>query len=667
MPGREGMPGTPLSLVTFLIRMMTISATALLLPLLLAPAVGAQVAADTARLDRVVITAARVPLSTRVAPGTITVLDGADLRARGVTTIAEALRAVPGVTVAQSGSYGGVTSLFTRGGNSNYTKVMVDGVPVNDPGGAINLANLTTDDVARIEIVRGPASVLYGSDAVSGVVHIITRRGGAGAGERAAATVRAGTFGTREISGEFAGGTTAAGYTVASAHRETDGIYPFNSRYRNDAVNAQLRVAPSPATDVTLSTRLWDARTGIATSYDGTVRDSTHYATERRAIAGLAIRQVLTDGVTAHLDGGTSLSRTIDDNAPTGPADTIAYHSHMVRRVARTVADARLDWSAQERVIVTVGGAGEWQGASSDGFLYPRGSALPVADDSRRSLGGYAQVIVRDGDRASLALSGRRDDNSRYGAFDTYRLAATVAPLPSLRLRLGTGTGFKEPSFYETFNTAYTTGNRDLRPERTTTAEGGIEVDLMGGATTLGTTYFRQRFADLTQYRFSINRSLPSYVNVGGARASGVEATVRSRLSAAARVGASYTFLETVVTDSGLAGSSGFDLGRPLVRRPKHSATADVGLDLTDVVTLGVDAQYVGARDDLDFRRFPTKRVVLGEYTLLNLSASYRLTSAPIALTLRATNILDRDYQSVFNFASPRRALLVGVRVGTAR
>src|SRR5689334_9646288 len=133
-------------------------------------------ASDTARVPAVVVTATSTPLALDRVPASVTVLDGAALRAQGLTHIADALRLVPGMTVARSGSYGAPTSLFTRGAQSNYTKLLIDGVPLNDPGGALDLGLLTLDDVDRIEIVRGPASVLYGSDALAGVVQIFTRR-----------------------------------------------------------------------------------------------------------------------------------------------------------------------------------------------------------------------------------------------------------------------------------------------------------------------------------------------------------------------------------------------------------------------------------------------------------------------------------------------------------
>ncbi|MFL5468227.1 MAG: TonB-dependent receptor, partial [Gemmatimonadaceae bacterium] len=148
--------------------------------------------ADTAQLRTVVVSASKVPRPAATLSQAVTVLSGDDLRARGVTRVADALREVPGASLVQSGSYGALTSLFLRGGESRYTKVLIDGVPVNSPGGFFDFSHLTTDNIDRIEIVRGPASVLYGADAVSGIVQIFTRR--AAGNRRASLAARGGTY-----------------------------------------------------------------------------------------------------------------------------------------------------------------------------------------------------------------------------------------------------------------------------------------------------------------------------------------------------------------------------------------------------------------------------------------------------------------------------------------
>src|SRR5262245_50649681 len=181
----------------------------------------AQSATDTATIERVVVTATRSPLAIGDLPASVTVLQGADLRARGVTSVSDALREVPGVAVARSGSFMGVTSVFTRGGQSTYTKILIDGVPMNQPGGFFDWSTLSTDNVERIEIVRGPSSVVWGSDAVTGVVNIITRSGRGG--PRLMASARAGSSGSIDGEAQVSSSSAAATYSLGLAHHHTDG------------------------------------------------------------------------------------------------------------------------------------------------------------------------------------------------------------------------------------------------------------------------------------------------------------------------------------------------------------------------------------------------------------------------------------------------------------
>src|SRR2546422_3580842 len=181
-------------------------------------------------LNPVVVTATRVPVSVDALASAVTVVTGRELELRGIRPVGEALRTVPGAAVVETGSYGGQTSLFLRGGESDYVKVLVDGVPQNQPGGAFDFADLTTDNVDRIEIVRGPASVLYGSDAVTGVIQIFTRTG-SGA-PRVTAAARAGTYGSAEYETGLAGGGSRASYSVTVSRFRCDGLCPYNNQAR---------------------------------------------------------------------------------------------------------------------------------------------------------------------------------------------------------------------------------------------------------------------------------------------------------------------------------------------------------------------------------------------------------------------------------------------------
>ena len=270
---------------------------------LLVFALAVQQPQDTAVLKPVVVTATRVPVAADLVASAVTVLRGADLVAQGVRTVADALETVPGVHIVETGSVGGQTSLFMRGGESDYVKFLLDGVPLNQAGGGIDLANLTTDNVDRIEIVRGPTSVLYGSDAMTGVVQIFTRVGAGGTGApRMGADLRAGTYGSTDGAIELLGGTPRVGYAARVSRFSSDGLYAFNNQYRNSVVNARLRVQPDARTDASLTYRYGDDVYHFPTDGTGTPVDSNQHAAERGPLFSVSARRVLA----AHLDARIS-------------------------------------------------------------------------------------------------------------------------------------------------------------------------------------------------------------------------------------------------------------------------------------------------------------------------------------------------------------------------
>jgi vitamin B12 transporter len=190
----------------------------------------AQTGVETGRLGDLVVTATRIPTAVGDIPGATTVIRGDDLRARGVQLVLDALREVPGMIVVQAGSYGAQASLFLRGGENDYVKVLLDGVPLNQPGGSINFANLPTADLDRIEIVRGPASVLYGADAMTGVVQLFTRS--ADATHTFEIAGRGGTFASTDVNGHLSLVDRGWSLSATGSREATDGSYAFNNGYR---------------------------------------------------------------------------------------------------------------------------------------------------------------------------------------------------------------------------------------------------------------------------------------------------------------------------------------------------------------------------------------------------------------------------------------------------
>jgi len=604
-------------------------------------------ASDTARIAPIVVTATSTPLALDRVPASVTVLDGASLRAEGLTHVADALRLVPGMAVVQSGSYGAPTSLFTRGGQSNYTKILVDGVPVNDPGGSVDLALLTLDDVDRIEVLRGPASVLYGSDAVSGVVQIFTRRGTAR--PSGSLDARGGTYGSYDVDASAGLPLGSARLALGTGHHRTNGIYDFNSRYRNDVGNATLTLSPWAGADLVATGRYNDALAHFPTDYTGAPIDPNAYRTETRTMLGTELHQRI-----ASARATLSLTSDLANDASIDPPNSATdVGSSLVTRTLRQAADLRVAVPVANALTMTVGGMAERQ-------------HLAAPEYDRRNSAGYLE-LVRSG-LTTATLGARLDHSATYGDFATYRVSASRVLPGALRVRGSLGTAFREPSFSESFDTPFSVANPDIRPERTTSWEAGVEHDIAQGLVTLGATYFHQRFVDLIDYRYNAaNFAQSEYENIALARAAGAEAELRVAPVHDVSGDLSYTWLDTKVLRAGFDPTQFAVLaqGSPLLRRPKHSASAGLQYALPNGFAATARATYVGHRIDHLFHGAPdynTEVVRLAPYTKLDLSAMIPLRIAPLSLSFRADNVTNTHYQSVAGFATPGRVLMAGLR-----
>jgi vitamin B12 transporter len=241
-----------------------------------------------------------------------------------------------------------------------------------------------------------------------------------------------------------------------------------------------------------------------------------------------------------------------------------------------------------------------------------------------------------------------------------------------LRARASTGNAFKEPAFSEIFNTAFSTGNPDLQPERTRSYEAALERSFAGDAVTLGATYFSQRFDDMVQYRPTDPTdppSFPNYFNVAAAKAAGVEVELRARATALVSGSAQYSYVDTRVLDDGFGASGAFVAGDALLRRPTRTASATVAYLPSHRGTISATVNHVGSRSDRDFTSFPARAVKLPAYTTIDLGGAFDLglpSGAPaLALTVRVENALSREYQTAYGYDAPGTVVLLGARVRT--
>ena len=609
---------------------MTYKSLAVTIGILAATPVNSAIAQekDTTRLGTVVVSASKVPRPASTLTQAVTVLLGEDLRARGVTRVTDALREVPGAMLVQSGSFGSVTSLFLRGGESRYTKVLIDGVAVNADGGFFDFSHLTTDNIDRIEIVRGPASVLYGADAVTGIVQIFTRKGSADS--RASLGLRGGTYRSLDVDGDASGGNARGQYSVGAAQHSTNGILPFNNQYRNGTLSSAVSVGNAATGDAKLSARYTAAEFHYPTDFNGQPVDSNSYRTQHRLTLGLDAGRNLSDFAQARFLAGTNEVSDLTEDIAVPFGGTTPEHSAFKSRGYRRNAEGRLSFFLPTNATVTAGANYEAEHERSSNGSGPVGGATIETDSfdaSRHNVAYYSELLGNPDDRFSYTLSGRVDDNSDYHRFTTYRLGGNAEIISGIRLRGSLSTAFNAPAFSELRPTLFTVGSPNLRPERSRSAEVGLT----------------------------------------GASSNGYEAELALLPLNNWHGSASYTIVNPRVTEVP-PGFQGASVGDALIRRPSHSGSLVVGYSRPASVSVGATVNYVGKRPDTDFSQFPSPRVTLPAYAKVDLSVELPIFSPArrgFTLNARVENALNKRYEDALHFAAPGRTVLIGARAST--
>jgi len=650
-------------------RLFSILAALLLVGAAWAPPARAQTRPGPYELKGFVVTGTPVARSASAVGSYVTVLEGVGLRSRGVTRVTDALRAVPGLVVVESGSYGSVTSVFFRGSESDHTKVLIDGVAVNQAGGSFDFSGLQMANVERIEIVRGPASALYGSDAMAGVIHVITRRGAAGAS--GSVSVKGGTFGRLDWKTDIHGGSDRTSYGFALSRLSSDGILEFNNQHESTTLEGSVQHRADEQTWLSLSGRYSDRTFNFPTDGSGNLVDDNQFTFGDEVSLGLDATRLLGDRFElkgmARLydwDGGT-------DDQPDSPADTLGFYAFSsLDDFRRASVEVQGNLDIQSLAVLSAGVEledMEQRSFSEYASEYGPGSSQSRSD--RTNVGYYAHLM---GERRGLAGNAgiRLEDNEQYGTFVTYQLGLSYALTDSgTRFRGTLGSGLKEPTFFEAYATGFTTGNPDLRPEKSLVWDLGVEQTLGSSGASISLSWFDQTFEDLIQYTGSPPEpTAPNFYNVAKASSRGLETEVQVPLGPL-YLGGGYTYLDTKVLDSGFDEGEGatFVEGEALLRRPSHQLSLEAGWRF-DRGTLSADGRYVGSRSDRDFGAWPAAPVELAAYTVLNLGADVRLADAAggrpgFTLQLRAENLLDEGYEEVFNFRAPGRAFILGGRM----
>jgi vitamin B12 transporter len=570
--------------------------------------------------EDVVVTATAAPEEIDDVGSAVTVVTREEIERNGWRTVQEVLRSVPGADVAQSGGPGAQTSLFLRGANSTHTLVLVDGVRVNSPFfPGYDFSLLSTENVERVEIVRGPFSSLYGSESIGGVVQIFTRPA---AGKFSGRIVgEAGNADQREATGFASVGSGVFGIAASARERRDDGDRQ-NDDWRETSGSLRLE-GRFGETRLALEGSIADGDLGLPGPVGAETPDNRYSPREERITLPATFQPAV--GHSASVMLGWVRSRPAFDS-PFFQSQTDA------RTLQARVSDTL---TAGVHRVTAFGDWQRWKVDDASNF----GVSLDGEDATIWSLGAEDALDLGRGWFVTAGL--RYDDHSEFG--DVWSPRGTIAwKTGPWKLRASGGTGFRAPSVGELFYPF--SGNPDLKPERSTSWDAGADYDLAGGR--LSASVFWTDFRDLIVFNFASGLN----VNVGRARSRGVEISWRQQISSAVAVDAGYTYLDTEDRDTGLE----------LLRRPRHSGF--LGATVAPVAGLDISPRVVlvGERADV-LALETTTRIEAPSYFRFDLYARYRIGS--FAPYLRAQNLTDESYSEVQGFPAPGRRVAGGLEV----
>jgi vitamin B12 transporter len=583
----------------------------------------------------------------------VTVVTSQEIEAQQRRSANDVLRSVPGVNVVQGGGPGALTSVFIRGTNSNHSKALIDGIDVSDPSGvnrSFNFGLLTTFDLDRVEVLRGPQSGLYGGDALGGVVVVYTKKGEGPL--KVDALAEAGSFGTFNQAVSARGSVDRFNYAFNIGHFRADsvpvtpgdillpGTRALNSSYDNMTYSTKLGV--DVTTDVTLNfvARYVETAFGFQgdsfSFVDFTNRpDATKSSQDTKQFytRGEGVVRSLGGRVTSYF-GVNYTDLTTQDFSP-----TIGASEALGQRI-------KYDWRSVvgiARGVVVTSGA-DYQVEKLQ---------LPELAAEESNAGAYVQAQLEPVRNLFLVGNVRHDDNETFGGATTWRFApAYLFEATGTKLKGSVGTAFKAPSLSQKFQDFPAFGffaNPNLKPEESLGYDIGFEQAVFGNRAQFGATYFRNDVTNLINGTFDPVTFLSSVDNIGEATTEGIEAFASADVTDEVRIRGDFTYVEAFNSIT----------GEELLRRPRRKATVSVGWKPITPLLLTGSVTYVGTALDIDRVTFAT--VPLSSYALVNIAADYRL-NPNMSLFGRVDNVFDKQYQNPNGFEGTGIGAYAGIK-----
>jgi len=614
----------------------------------------AQVISDTnAEIEEVLVSASLMPITASRSANAVTVIDRAQLRNRATVSLSNILRDVPGFSVSQVGVLGSQTQIRVRGAEANHLLVTIDGVEANDPsqGDEFSWGTLTASDIERIEIIRGPQSSLRGSDAVAGVVNIITRSAekssvGLFLESGSWATHHSG-FNIGHKQGDFdirfgLSHIESAGDNIARTGDENDG-------YRNTTYNIRSGLKLSDQMDISFAARESDGMNQFDADndFDGLIEDQDRVSEFENSTMRFQGDYSSKDGTWQHKvlisqskSDNTAFADKAKGNVTASTKDQIQYIGSFTwdqgaQNIAALVEREEEDW--MQRGEITWG-------------VYD-----PNQDRERDTDSVAVEYRTDINDHLTLAASARHDDNSEFDSAKTYRAEAIYQLTEAIRLRGAVGTAVKNPTFTERFG-FYTNfiGNPNLIPEESTSWELGADQLIMGGALTLSLTIFEAELEnEIDGFVYDPATFAYTSSNINGtSERKGAELSAVGNISESMSLSAAYTYTD----------STGDDAVRE-VRRPRHIASLNLGWQAAHNLHLNTNIQFTGEQTDVYFPPFPepSQVVALSNHTLVNINLNYSATEK-FEMYLKLENALNENYEEVFGYQTLGFGASLGLR-----
>ncbi len=596
--------------------------------------------------EEIVVTTSRFEEKVKESPTSVTVITREEIEASGARTVIEVLRSVPGLDIVQTGAFGGIASCFLRGAKSEYTLVMIDGVEVNDPisaGRGFNFAHLQTAGIEQIEIVRGSQGILYGSDAIGGVINIITKKGCKE--PTLSAVIQGGQYNTWQERAEISGVLDSIDYAFSIDDQSSDGISKASGGEEKDGyigITFLGNLGFSPYKQIRAGISGYINRADFDID-DGASDDDPNYTSKSKTSfikGGLEMAPIskLKEKVDVSI---LKIRRENEDGTDTvEPLDSVTDWYEGKNLKVAWQQDLFLE---KEPITLGIVSGIEHEREEGESYYHSEGMWGPWIEEFKNkresNTGYYVQGQMK---AANVVFTGgaRLDNHSKFGQKTTYKLSSLCGDKKT-RIRASYATGFKAPSLYQLYSSY---GTLSLKPDESTSYELGVEQEI-GKRALVSLTCFQNEFKNMIDFDGG------EYNNIGRAETGGVETFVQIRLTDNLTNKINYTYTQTEDKNTGL----------PFLRRPEHKASFNLNYS-PQRLNINLSCIYIGEREDAVWIDWTKTRITLPSYTLVNLNTSYNLANW-ISLFWQVENLFGKKYEEVKGYSTPGRSFYGGFKI----